>query len=99
MAGQRWWGVAWPGLCATLSGVGFGRFTYTALIPYLISSGQVTAPSAAYLSGATLAAAAPLGAYGVGALGATALAVRSAAATVLRVSFALTSLSFAACAI
>lgn len=93
MASQRWWGIAWPGLCATLSGVGFGRFTYTALIPYLIGSGQVTPPSAAYLGAATL------GAYVVGALAASPLAVRFGATTVLRVAFFLTTLSFVACAI
>jgi MFS family permease len=93
MASQRWWGIAWPGLCATLSGNGFARFTYTALIPYLIGSGQVTPPGAAYLGSATLAA------YVVGALGASSLAVRFGAATVLRIAFVLTTLSLAACAI
>ncbi len=93
MAGQRWWGIAWPGLCATLSGIGFARFTYTALIPHLIDSGQVTPPGAAYLGSATLAA------YVVGALGASSLAVRFGAATVLRIAFVLTSLSLAACAV
>ena len=93
MAGQRWWGIAWPGLCATFSGIGFARFTYTALIPYLIGSGQVTPPGAAYLGSATLAA------YVVGALGASSLAVRFGAASVLRIAFVLTSISLAACAI
>ncbi len=93
MAGQRWWGIAWPGLCATFSGIGFARFTYTALIPYLIGSGQVSPPGAAYLGSATLAA------YVVGALGASSLAVRFGAATVLRIAFVLTSISLAACAI
>lgn len=93
MAGQRWWGIAWPGLCATFSGIGFARFTYTALIPYLIGSGQVSPPGAAYLGSATLAA------YVVGALGASSLAVRFGAASVLRIAFVLTSISLAACAI
>lgn len=90
---ERWWKVAWPGLCATLCGIGFGRFTYTAIVPYLIGAGQVTPPGAAYLGAATLAA------YVVGASAASSLAIRFGAAAVLRLAFLLTSLSLLACAV
>jgi len=90
---ERWWEIAWPGLCATLCGIGFGRFTYAALVPYLIGSGQLTAPGAAYLGSATLLA------YVVGSLGTSWLATRFAAASILRAAFVLTALSLAACAI
>jgi hypothetical protein len=36
------WRSAWPGLCATLTGVGLGRFAYTPLIPFLVAAGIVS---------------------------------------------------------
>ena len=65
-----WWTLAWPGLCASIAGVGFARFSYTAIIPFLIGSGQVTPPEAAYLGAAGLAG------YLVGALICVALPLR-----------------------
>jgi predicted MFS family arabinose efflux permease len=81
-----WWTLAWPGICATVTGVGFARFSYTAIIPFLISTGQVTAPEAAYLGSANLAG------YFVGALIAHQLALRVGSALGIRGSFLLTVL-------
>ena len=50
-----WWSLAWPGMCATITGVGFARFSYTAIIPFLVGAGEVTAPEADYLGAANLA--------------------------------------------
>lgn len=50
-----WWSLAWPGVCATVTGVGFARFSYTAIIPFLVAAGQVTAPEADYLGASNLA--------------------------------------------
>jgi predicted MFS family arabinose efflux permease len=79
-----WWTLAWPGICATVTGVGFARFSYTAIIPFLISTGRVTAPEAAYLGAANLAG------YFVGALVAHQLALGVGSAQGIRGSFLLT---------
>jgi MFS family permease len=87
----RWWLHAWPGLLATLTGVGLGRFAFTSLVPFLIGAGAATPGEAAYLGAANLAG------YLVGA----ALAARTAAwlgiTTALRLAFALTAIALAAC--
>ena len=80
-----WWTLAWPGLCASIAGVGFARFSYTAIIPFLIGTGQVTPPEAAYLGAAGLAG------YFVGALIAHRLALRIGSALGIRVSLVLTA--------
>jgi len=80
-----WWTLSWPGLCASIAGVGFARFSYTAIIPFLISSGQVTPPEAAYLGAAGLVG------YLVGALIAHRLALRVGSALGIRASLVLTA--------
>jgi len=79
-----WWSLAWPGICATITGVGFARFSYTAIIPFLVGTGEVTAPEADYLGAANLAG------YFVGALAAHRLALRAGNTLGIRGSFALT---------
>ena len=80
-----WWTLAWPGLCASIAGVGFARFSYTAIIPFLIGTGQVTPPEAAYLGAAGLAG------YFVGALIAHRLALRTGSALGIRAGLVLTA--------
>ena len=81
-----WWTLAWPGICATIAGVGFARFSYTAIIPFLVGTGQVTAPQADYLGAANLAG------YFGGALVAHRLALRTGNTIGIRGAFALTVL-------
>jgi MFS family permease len=86
-----WWRHAWPGFLGTLSGVGFGRFAYTSLMPFLIASGALSAAAAAYLGAANL-----LG-YFLGAALAARLAQAVGMTRALRAAFVLTTLSFIAC--
>ncbi|HKX10648.1 MAG TPA: YbfB/YjiJ family MFS transporter [Stellaceae bacterium] len=81
-----WWTLAWPGICATVTGVGFARFSYTAIIPFLVGTGQVTAPQADYLGAANLAG------YFAGALVAHQLALRTGNTLAIRGGFILTIL-------
>ena len=90
---SRWWSLAWPGLCATLTGVGFARFSYTALIPFLVSAGAVSATQADYLGAANLAG------YFIGAWIASALAQRLGSALCIRGAFLLTALGLGLCVI
>ena len=89
----RWWSLAWPGLCATLTGVGFARFSYTALIPFLVQSGVVSSTQADYLGATNLAG------YFMGAWMASLLARRLGAALSIRGSFLLTALGLGLCVI
>jgi len=66
--------------------VGFARFSYTAIIPFLISTGQVTPPQAAYLGAAGLVG------YFVGALIAHRLALRIGTTLSIRMGLVLTTL-------
>src|SRR5258707_12965685 len=91
MAEHRGWRAAWPGLCATLVGVGIGRFSYTPLIPFLIASGIVSESEAAYLGAAGV-----LG-YLIGASLAARVAVRFGMTDSVRAAFILAVLSLAAC--
>jgi predicted MFS family arabinose efflux permease len=91
MAEHRSWRAAWPGLCATLVGVGIGRFSYTPLIPFLIAAGIVSEGEAAYLG-----AAAVLG-YLVGASLAARAAIRLGMTAAVRLAFMLAVLSLVAC--
>jgi predicted MFS family arabinose efflux permease len=88
---HRGWPAAWPGLCATLVGVGIGRFSYTPLIPFLIASGVVSESEAAYLGAAGV-----LG-YLIGAALAARVAVRFGMTSSVRAAFALVTLSLVAC--
>jgi len=93
MVQPRWWSLAWPGLCATLTGVGFARFSYTALIPFLVGAGEVSATQADYLGAANLAG------YFLGAWIASALAQRLGSALCIRGGFVLTALGLGLCVI
>lgn len=91
MASLRWWTVAWPGLCVTVTAVGFARFAYTPIIPFLIGAGEVTPAQAGYLGAGNLAG------YLLGALIASPLADRLGGSSSIRGGFVLTTLSLAAC--
>ncbi len=87
-----WWSLAWPGICATVTGVGFSRFAYTAIIPFLVASGQASGPQADYLGASNLAG------YFAGALIAHRLALKTGNTLAIRGGFVLTiiGLSFSA---
>src|SRR5471032_1762756 len=91
MGDHRGWRAAWPGLCATLVGVGIGRFSYTPLIPFLIAGGVLSEAEAAYLGAGGV-----LG-YLLGAALAARIAARLGMTAAVRVAFALAALSLAAC--
>ncbi|HVM77519.1 MAG TPA: YbfB/YjiJ family MFS transporter, partial [Stellaceae bacterium] len=93
MVQPPWWSLAWPGLCATLTGVGFARFSYTALIPFLVGAGEVSATQADYLGAANLAG------YFIGAWIASTLARRLGSALSIRGSFVLTAVGLGLCVI
>ncbi len=88
-----WWTLAWPGICATITGVGFARFSYTAIIPFLVGTGQASAPQADYLGASNLAG------YFAGALVAHRLALRTGDTPAIRASLALTILGLGLSAI
>ncbi len=74
---HTWW-AALAGLCASLVGIGLGRFAYTPLIPALVAAGWFTPSQAVYLGAANLAG------YLVGALAARRLTARWGTRSVLR---------------
>jgi MFS family permease len=86
------WHAAIAGLCASLVGIGLGRFAYTPLIPALIQAQWFAPSQVVYLGAANLAG------YLAGALLARPLAVRIAAPIVLRGMMLLASAAFFACA-
>lgn len=88
---MQWWRYAWPGFLATLAGVGLGRFAYTALLPFFVAQGAVTAAQGAYLGAANL-----LG-YFLGASLAARLAQTVGMTRALRGALLLTTLGFFAC--
>jgi MFS family permease len=85
------WRHAWPGLLATLNGVGLCRFAYTPLIPFMIAAGVVTETGAAYLGAANLAG------YLTGAALAAPLAARIGLGRAIRAGFAASVLALGAC--
>ncbi len=87
-----WWRHSWPGLLATLDGVGLCRFAYTPLIPFMIGAGVVSETGAAYLGAANLAG------YLAGAAGAAPLAGTVGLARTIRGCFVLSILGLGACA-
>lgn len=86
------WRQSWPGLLATLDGVGLCRFAYTPLIPFMIGAGLVSESGAAYLGAANLAG------YLAGAAGAAPLAGVLGLASAVRACFALSIVGLGACA-
>ncbi len=87
-----WWRHSWPGLLATLDGVGLCRFAYTPLIPFMIGAGVVSETGAAYLGAANLAG------YLAGAAGAAPLAGKVGLTRAIRGCFLLSVLALGACA-
>jgi len=88
---HTWW-AALAGLCASLVGIGLGRFAYTPLIPALVAAGWFTPSQAVYLGAANLAG------YLVGALAARRLTARWGTRSVLRGMMLVASASFFGCA-
>jgi len=88
---MRWWRQSWPGLLATLDGVGLCRFAYTPLIPFMIGAGVVSETGAAYLGAANLAG------YLAGAASAAPLAGVFGLTRMIRACFLLSVLGLAAC--
>ena len=88
---MRWWHHAWPGLLATLNGVGFCRFAYTPLVPFMIAAGAVSGTGAAYLGAANLAG------YLAGAALAAPLAARLGFSLTTRGCFGLSVIALASC--
>jgi MFS family permease len=85
------WRQAWPGLFATLNGVGLSRFAYTPLLPFMVAAGVVSESGAAYLGAANLVG------YLVGAAAAAPLAARIGPGRAIRICFAASVLGLAAC--
>src|SRR4051812_6777937 len=92
MERQTNWQAAIAGLCASLVGIGFGRFAYTPLIPALIDAQWFTPSRVVYLGAANLAG------YLAGALLARPMLARAPAASILRAMMIVGSLAFFACA-
>ncbi|MGO8917094.1 MAG: YbfB/YjiJ family MFS transporter [Stellaceae bacterium] len=88
---MRWWRQSWPGLLATLDGVGLCRFAYTPLIPFMIGAGVVSETGAAYLGAANLAG------YLAGAASAAPLAGLTGLTRAIRGCFVLSIIGLAAC--
>lgn len=85
------WRHAWPGLLATLTGVGLARFAYSSIMPFMIADGVVSAAGGGYLGAANFAG------YLLGAAFAARLAHRLGMTRALHASFVLTVLALAAC--
>jgi predicted MFS family arabinose efflux permease len=86
-----WRGVVCA-FCASLIGIGLARFAYSPLLPAIVGARWFEPSTAAYLGAANLAG------YLVGALFARPISARMGVARVLRVSMALATFSFFACA-
>ncbi len=88
---MRPWLHAWPGLVATLNGVGLCRFAYAPLLPFMIAAGAVTESGGAYVGAANLAG------YLAGAALAAPLGARAGLGRAIRGSFVVSVLALAAC--
>ncbi len=84
---------ALPGTAALLIGIGMARFGYTPLIPALIQDGWLQASEAVYLGATNLAG------YLFGSMLSYRLATRFGPGLMVRIALALTTLSFAVCAL
>lgn len=87
------WRVIASAFCATFVGLGLARFAYTPLLPALIDGGWFSASDAAYLGAANLTG------YLAGAAFARMMAIRFTSASALRMTMALATCSFFACAV
>jgi predicted MFS family arabinose efflux permease len=86
------WRATLSGACASLIGIGLARFSYTPLLPAIISAHWFAASSATYLGAANLSG------YLAGALLAGPMAARQPAAMVIRGMMLLAATAFFACA-
>ncbi|WP_322880190.1 YbfB/YjiJ family MFS transporter [Pandoraea sputorum] len=86
------WRATLCAACASLIGIGFARFAYTALLPAIIGAHWFAPSTAAYLGAANL------GGYLAGALGARVLSRHASNVTILRVMMLLVVAAFFACA-
>lgn len=86
------WRIATAGMCASLVGIGLGRFAYTPLIPALISAGWFAPADVVYLGAANLAG------YLAGAVAARPLSGRVPATTLLRFGMLVSAIACFACA-
>jgi predicted MFS family arabinose efflux permease len=86
------WQAIVAGLCANLVGIGLARFAYTPLLPSLIEAHWFATSDVVYLGAANLAG------YFVGALAGRPIGKRISNLTTLRLSMAVVTASFAACA-
>jgi predicted MFS family arabinose efflux permease len=90
---SAWIAAALAGFCATLIGLGIGRFSYVALLPLLIDGGWTSTAGASQLAAANLIG------YLLGALGAHRLAVRFGASAAIRGGMLVILLSLLACSV
>ena len=86
------WRAILSAFCASLIGIGLARFAYTPLLPAIVDAHWFEASTAAYLSAANLAG------YLAGALIGRPLAARFSTIAILRITMALASFTFFACA-
>ncbi|VVD68769.1 major facilitator superfamily protein [Pandoraea pneumonica] len=86
------WRATLSAASASLIGIGFARFAYTALLPAIIGAHWFAASTAAYLGAANL------GGYLAGALGARVVARFAPTVTILRAMMLLAAVAFLACA-
>ncbi|MGP8233225.1 MAG: YbfB/YjiJ family MFS transporter [Methylovirgula sp.] len=86
------WRATISAFCASLVGIGLARFAYTPLLPAIIGAHWFAASAAAYLGAANLAG------YLAGALLGRPLAARFATPLILRLTMALATAAFFACA-
>ncbi|VVD62485.1 YbfB/YjiJ family MFS transporter [Pandoraea anhela] len=85
------WRATLSAACASLIGIGFARFAYTALLPAIIGAHWFAPATAAYLGAANL------GGYLAGALGARVLARHAPNVVLLRTMMCLAAIAFFAC--
>jgi predicted MFS family arabinose efflux permease len=88
-----WLPTALAGLCATLIGLGIGRFSYVALLPLMIDARWASASGAAQIAAANLIG------YLIGALMAHRLALKVGAPMAIRGAMAAVLLSLLCCSI
>lgn len=88
---MRWLQLALAGLCATLIGLGIGRFAYVPLLPLMIDSGWSSASGAAQIAAANLVG------YLIGSASAHRLALWRGPGQVVRVAMLAVLMSLLAC--